>query len=351
MEGCCCPAGTVTRMELEGLVRQEERRMKGLPSILDESDASPSFVDPYKQPSPMVYPKAVVEQIKSETPDSPPKVPVYRKLISHSNKDADYDVTALSTIPETNREPSTAEPVLSLQHTSPKSPPKASKLPVKSRKHSLQDDATTPIPANTKAWPLLKYLGQKWYMVPPGKSEDRNSVTDSVKSGGPDASSRPHANSQDAEPVKDTNTETGQGHSLDEDRRYASPVVSKHAVHGLAHDSVVPIDGNHGQPKDHFLESDNPTTHVSADTSHHLESDLTHEGSRSTPKHELIEDVLFHSHSGAQPTSHSLDEDASSRAQAHQQSHRLSADGTWATQPHSTPHTLEDETTRASSNK
>lgn len=145
LQSCCCPTGTVTRMEVESTLREEERRLvKHLPATLEETDSVTSIAEPYKNAAPMVYPKPVIDQIKESEPKVPPPI---RKSTSRSQH-SDHDVTVLTTIPET----AAAAPVLDVQPATP----------IKSkRQHSLADDAQVPVGSNSKPWPLLKYLGQK----------------------------------------------------------------------------------------------------------------------------------------------------------------------------------------------
>lgn len=144
-QGCCCPTGSVMRMEVEYTLRQEERRLvKGLPSILEESDSNASIPEPYKKPAPMVYPKPIFDQLTDTGQKLPPPI---RKSTSRSHH-SDHDVAILTTIPEG----ATGAPVLDIQ---PATPAKSK------RQHSLTDDALVPVTTSPKPWPLLKYLGQK----------------------------------------------------------------------------------------------------------------------------------------------------------------------------------------------
>ena len=311
LSGCCCPAASVTRMEMEATVRSEERRLlKELPSILEESDSNLSLVETYKSQTPMVCPKPVVSQIRTEnsSPTVPVgKVPALRQTTaSRSHRNSDADASTLATIPEAV--PSPVTPVLSVQQPSgieverPRDAPVIIQVPDnQAKRHSLQHDPVVPVNASTKPWPLLKYLGQKWYMAPPTKKENEEPTPAGGKSNDSVASGRSEERAKVAArfpPAKVVTIKDSPRHSLDRDQRYATTAIQKHAAHGLEEDVMEPIDFNSGRFKEHLLEHDPASLKKgpATDTPHHLDSDTTHQTQPQTQLtymgHDLAEDEL-----------------------------------------------------------
>lgn len=146
LQGCCCPAGAVSRMEVEATLREEEQRLvRGLPSILEETGSDISVPEPYKNTISMVYPKPVIDQLKESVDQKVP--PPIRKSTSRSHP-PDHDVAILAPIPEG----AAAATVLDIEAASPAKP---------QRQHSLADDSQVTVASGRRNWPLLKYLGQK----------------------------------------------------------------------------------------------------------------------------------------------------------------------------------------------
>ncbi|KAI9149609.1 hypothetical protein HJFPF1_11664 [Paramyrothecium foliicola] len=135
LDGCCCPCLTLMRAEQEVVFREKQHeRLKDLNAPISTS------WDQYIPQLPMTYGKPVVPDKTSNRP----------KIGS-----AEMDKSALSTIPEAKRE-SISGPV-----TASPPPPTPSPEPAPKNEDKM--------PANAKHVPLLRYLGQHWYLVPVGK--------------------------------------------------------------------------------------------------------------------------------------------------------------------------------------
>ena len=156
-----CPAGSVSRMEMEATVREEERRLSNVCPITASNIAST-----YKHTSPMRYPtplaeqprhdQAVTEQSSVATSDGKSKSPL---------KDSDQEMEILEARPEPS---SATEPVLPLDA----GPSRQQEVAKYSKRHTLNDDAQAPVVVNTRPWTILKFLGLNWYSVPPTMSQN-----------------------------------------------------------------------------------------------------------------------------------------------------------------------------------
>lgn len=159
MDACCCPAGTVTRMEMEAIVRQKEHQiLKSTPSALGESGSAGVSVDRYQNHSPMIYPKPIGNYVNIKHPEPAPKSKDgrFKSAFCRRKENSEHDVAVLDTIPEGSPEPSIAAPVFSPWPLTDESP--LSKI---SKSHPWQDGANMNVSTGTKPWPLFEYLGQK----------------------------------------------------------------------------------------------------------------------------------------------------------------------------------------------
>lgn len=288
----CCPASAVSRMEMEATVHQEEDRLlQRLPSALEESGSSASSGgEGYTNNTPMIYPKPIVDHLRPEQPDAVPKTKDSHSQSASRNGNSDHDVTVLDTITERSREPSIGTPVLSVQ---PAAEAPALKNP---KRHQLQDDAPVAFTARTKTWPLLKYLGEKWYVVPPTK-EGAAPGSDGAKSNGPVGTGPSREPQKNEEQVNNNPTiialKASPRHALLKDQQYITATLSKHTADSLGDDVTAPASINGSRFKEHLLSADQPT-HAKAPNCGSLPlqtSDASDgNGSRVADKHDVSED-------------------------------------------------------------
>jgi hypothetical protein len=217
---------------------------------------------------------------------SPPR----SKSANFEGKDVDDDVAALAPIPELSREVSNVAPAAEATVLQPISEvPNAVPIPIKAARQSPEHNASHGGHGNGKRWPLMQYLGRRWYLVPADKKENEKPKSD------------------DATAPEETTEKITPRHSLDDDGRYATHAVSRHAAHGLEEHSKVARDANKSRFKEHLLEEDSPSparplplgsphrlgtdplvSRVHASKSHHLETDSsTSAPIPSTSSHQL----------------------------------------------------------------
>ncbi len=263
-------------MEMEAIVRRRSGHgaFKDLPCVFEESDSgSSSLHDKYTAMPPMEYPKpkmGSINDLRRHSEEFMAKVPAERtRSAAHSAKGSDYDVTALDTILESSREPSVAAPVLCLQ-------PEVEELSSKKlRQASVQNELLAPTPTKGRPWPLLRYLGQRWYMVPPDEKENEASSPSTGKVG----DGKSGRKSQEVPQVSSTTRPAtsislkGFGHSLHEDKQHPR-TTGKNLTHTLDEDLRTPT-RDQSRFREHPLEEDqvNPSAVASAARPHHLEID------------------------------------------------------------------------------
>ncbi|KAG9252865.1 uncharacterized protein F5Z01DRAFT_638030 [Emericellopsis atlantica] len=158
---CLCPAGSVSRMEMEATVREEERRLSnGCPVTAS------NIAETYKYTSPLRYPTPLAEQPRhDQAVTEQSSVATSGGTSKHSLKNSDQEMEILETKPDP---PPAAEPALPLDAGASRQ----QEVARYSKRHAPNDDAQAPVVVNTRPWTILRFLGQNWYSVPPTMSQN-----------------------------------------------------------------------------------------------------------------------------------------------------------------------------------
>lgn len=309
LDGCCCPCFTLSRNEEEIVLREKQnQKLKNLRESFLEESSPPSE---YRSHVPMVY----VSHDNHHHPAlaSPPRA----KSANFSGKDVDDDIAALAPIPELSREVSSVgpaaeatvlQPIAEVPHTVP--------VPIKAGRHSPEHGAGHGGHGSGKRWPLMQYLGRRWYLVPADKKENEK------------------PRSEDAT-LKETAEKITPRHSLDDDDRYATHAVSKHAAHGLEEHSKVGYDANKSRFKEHLLEDDTPSPArpLALGSPHRLATDPLVSRVHASKSHQLENDSST-STPIPSTTPHQLESDyTAAKAAGFSSSHRLENDPLESTRP------------------